>query len=93
MIRRRPPATVVSLPSAWVLSRVWALASKPVGRLESFLFDLGLELADGLLDVQVGVPDVQQRLLGEGAHRRPVPPGRTVLARGASSQVCGEATA
>jgi hypothetical protein len=26
MIRRYPPVMVVSLPSAWVLSRVWALA-------------------------------------------------------------------
>ena len=33
MIRRRPSATVVSLPSAWVLSRVWALASKPSAAL------------------------------------------------------------
>ena len=27
MIRRRPPSMVVSLPSAFVLSAVWALAS------------------------------------------------------------------
>jgi len=36
MIRRRPSATVVSLPSAWVLSRVCALASKPVAALNLF---------------------------------------------------------
>ncbi len=33
MIRRCPPAIVVSLRSAWVLSRVWALASAAAAAL------------------------------------------------------------
>ena len=36
MIRRCPSTTVVSLPSAWVLSRVWALASMPSAALNLF---------------------------------------------------------
>ena len=51
------------------------LGQQALGSLEPFRLDLGLELADGLLDVQVGIPDVQERLLGEGAHRRAVPLG------------------
>ena len=36
MMRRRPPATAVSLPSAFVLSLVWALASRALVALNLF---------------------------------------------------------
>src|SRR5271157_6230925 len=38
MIRRRPSTTVVSLPSAFMLSRVWALASSFSVSLNLFAF-------------------------------------------------------
>ena len=72
MIRRRPSTTVVSLHSACVLSRVWALASIFSASVNPFAFIWDRNCADGLLDVQMRVPHVQERLLREPAHRRPV---------------------
>ena len=72
MIRRCPLVWVVSLRSAFMLSAVWALATIFLVALTLFFFKLRLVLGDGVLDVQVRVPDRQERLAGEGAHRRPV---------------------
>ena len=52
------------------------LGQQLLGLLEPLLLHLGLELADGLLDIQVRIPHVQERLPGEAAHRRPVRLGR-----------------
>ena len=76
MIRRRPSATTVSLRCALVLSAVCALASIFWAGLVPFRLHLGPELADGLLDVQVRIPDPQHGLSGEAAHRGAVPPRR-----------------
>ena len=47
MIRRRPSTTVVSLPSTFMLSRVWALASSFSASLNlfAFIWDLNLPMA------------------------------------------------
>ena len=67
---------MVSLSSAFVLSLVCALASSFSVGLEPFRLELRPELAEGRLDVQVRVPDRQQWLLREGAHRGAVAFGR-----------------
>ena len=71
-MRRCPSTTVVSLPNACVLSRVWALASISwaVLYLLALICDRNLPMV--LLDVQVRLPHLQQWLIGEPAHRRPV---------------------
>ncbi len=76
MIRRCPSTTVVSLASAFVLSAGVGLGQQLLGVLEPFRLDLGPEFGDGRLDVQVRVPDVQEGLLRELAHRGAVAFGR-----------------
>ena len=68
MIRRCPSTTVVSLPSAFVLSLVWALVSSFLASLNLFALT-GTEFGEGRVDVQVRVPDVHERLRRELAHR------------------------
>ena len=69
MIRRCPSTTVVSLSSAFVLSLVWALASSFWAVLNPFALIWDLNSAQDRLDVQVRVPDVQEGLPREPAHR------------------------
>ena len=45
------------------------LRHRLLGQLPAALGELGLELGDGLLDFEVGVPDVEQRHPGELPHR------------------------
>ena len=68
MIRRRPSTAVVSLLSACMLSRVRALASAFSVCLSAFLANWDGDPAHGVLDVEVGVPDAEQRHVGELAH-------------------------
>ncbi len=76
MIRRCPSATVVSLPSALVLSAVCALASSFSASLNLLALTWDLNSAMDRLDVQVRVPDVQEGLVRELAHRGAVAFGR-----------------
>src|SRR5262249_16638590 len=81
----RPPALplgrLASRLSACVGQRLRAVLGVGLGQqlpggLEPFRFQLGPELPDGLLDVQVRIPHVQQRLLRKGEHRGAVTLGR-----------------
>ena len=78
MIRRRPSTTVVSLPSACVLSRVWALASSVSAALTwtcfALICDLNSPRASSMS--RCAYQTSSKRLLGEPAHRGAVALGR-----------------
>ena len=76
MIRRRPSTSGGELAQRLGAVAGVRLGQQALGSLEPFRLDLGPELADGLLDVQVRIPHVQQRLPREAAHRGAVTFGR-----------------
>ena len=74
--RAWPSTVVVSLSNACRLSLVLALATRRSVRPRTLRLQQRLDPGELAVDVQVRVPDVQVGLIGEGADRLPVGPGR-----------------
>ena len=92
MIRRSPSTTWVSLASACMLSCVRALATFASARLRTAARACGrCSCFEHVVDVEVGVPDVEVRHRGELAHRRRGTRASTLEQRSAVRSLAREA--